>query len=48
MLSGRDAMLIILIEEKQVWINKMQMRVRHIDLRVQRWAKLGGADDNAM
>ena len=28
-------MLIILIEERQVWINKMQMRVRHIDLRLQ-------------
>ena len=35
MLSGKDAMLIILIKEKQVWINKMQMRVRLIDLRVQ-------------
>ena len=47
MLSGRDAMLIILIEEKQVRINKMQMRVRHIDSRLE-WAKLGGAEDNAM
>ena len=28
-------MLIILIKERQVWINRMQMRVRHIDLRVQ-------------
>ena len=35
MLLGRDAMLIILIKEKQVWINKIQMRVRLIDLRVQ-------------
>ena len=35
MLSGRDAMLIILIEERLVWINKIQMRVSHIDLRVQ-------------
>ena len=41
-LSGRDAMLIILIEEKQVRINKMQMRVRHIDLRVQGGQSLGG------
>ena len=40
-LSGRDAMLIIVIEEKQVWINKMQMRVSHIDLRVQGWQSLG-------
>ena len=39
-LSGRDAMLIILIKERQVWINRMQMRVRHIDLRVATgWAK---------
>ena len=42
-------MLIILIEEKQVWINKIQMRVRLIDLRVQGGqSKLGGAEDNAM
>ena len=41
MLSGKDAMLIILIKEKQVWINKMQMRVRYIDLRVQGGQSLG-------
>ena len=41
MLSGRDTMLIILIKEKQVWINKMQMKVRHIDLRVQGGQSLG-------
>ena len=40
-------MLIILIEEKQVWINKMQMRVRRIDLRVQ-VGNAWGAEDNAM
>ena len=34
-------MLIILVKEKQVWINKMQMRVRHIDLRVQGGQSLG-------
>ena len=34
-------MLIILIEERQVWINKMQMRVRHIDLRVRDGQSLG-------
>ena len=41
MLSGRDGMLIILIKKKHVWINKMQMRVRHIDLRVQGGQSLG-------
>ena len=42
-------MLIILIKKKLVWINKIQMRVSHIDLRVQGGqSKLGGAEDNAM
>ena len=41
MLSGRDTMLIILVKEKQVWINKMQMRVGHIDSRVRGGQSLG-------
>ena len=34
-------MLIILVKEKQVWINKMQMRVRHNDSRVRDGQSLG-------
>ena len=41
MLSGRDTMLIILVKEKQVWINKMQVRVSHNDLGVQGGQSLG-------
>ena len=41
-------MLIILVKEKQVWINKIQMRVTLIDFESTGWAKLGGAEDNAM
>jgi hypothetical protein len=41
MLSGKDGILIILIKEKQVWVNKMQMRVRHVVLRVQGGQSLG-------
>ena len=48
MLSGRDTMLIILVKEKQVWINKIQMRVKLIDLKVQGGQSLWGAEDNAM
>jgi hypothetical protein len=42
-------MLIKLIEEKQMWINLKQRRVRHIDLRVLQGGQcLEGAENNAM
>jgi hypothetical protein len=40
--------LIKLVEEKQMWINWMQMRVRHFDLKVQGGKFLEGAEEHAM